>query len=78
MHTLTADKAKRVRIPDAKPGQVFAYELGAKGIILTPVVKESSVPAKARLVKGPKGYLVVQTDRVITQEEVRRAQDEFP
>ena len=39
MHTLTADKAKRVRIPDAKPGQVFAYETNGKIITLTPVVK---------------------------------------
>jgi hypothetical protein len=25
MHTVTADKYKRVRLPDAKPQQVFAY-----------------------------------------------------
>ncbi len=35
MHTLTADKQKRVRIPDAKPGQVFAYETDQTGTIIT-------------------------------------------
>jgi len=38
VHTITADKAKRVRIPDAKPGQVFAYISNGDGsITLTPV-----------------------------------------
>ena len=78
MHTIVADDKKRVRLPDAEPGQVFAYELNAKGVTLTPVVKAVPRPTKAHLVKGPKGYLMVQTDRVITQEEVRKAQDEFP
>ncbi len=40
MHTLTADAKRRLRIPDAKPGQVFAYELDGRSIILTPVKKE--------------------------------------
>jgi hypothetical protein len=35
VHTLTADKQKRVRIPDAKPGQVFAYEADQTGTIIT-------------------------------------------
>jgi len=29
------DKQKRVRLPDAKPGQVFAYELDPTGSIIT-------------------------------------------
>ena len=38
MTTVTADDRKRVRIPSAKPGQVFAYELGDDGLVtLTPV-----------------------------------------
>jgi hypothetical protein len=36
--TLTVDSSKRVRIPDAKPNQVFAYENHSDGsITLTPV-----------------------------------------
>ena len=38
LHTITADKAKRVIIPDAKPGQVFAYISNVDGsITLTPI-----------------------------------------
>jgi len=38
--TLKADNRKRVRIPDATPGQVFVYEREADGrITLTLVVK---------------------------------------
>jgi hypothetical protein len=29
------DKQKRVRLPDAKPGQVFAYEVDPSGTIIT-------------------------------------------
>jgi hypothetical protein len=29
------DKQKRVRLPDAKPGQVFAYEFDPGGAIIT-------------------------------------------
>ena len=41
MSIVTADDYKRIRIPDAAPGQAFAYELAADGgaIILTPVKK---------------------------------------
>lgn len=35
MHTLVTDKQKRVRLPDAKPGEVFAYELDPTGSIIT-------------------------------------------
>ncbi len=35
MHTVVADKQQRVRLPDAKPGQAFAYELDATGSIIT-------------------------------------------
>jgi len=38
MKTVTADAHKRVRIPDAKPKQVFAYESDSDGTVtLTPV-----------------------------------------
>jgi len=41
MKTLTVDAHKRVRIPDAKPKQVFAYETNLDGTVtLTPVKAE--------------------------------------
>ena len=39
MHTLITDKQQRVRLPDAKPGQVFAYELQG-GVILLHQVRQ--------------------------------------
>jgi hypothetical protein len=41
MHTVTADNRLRVRIPDAKPHQVFSYESETDGTIrLIPVKAE--------------------------------------
>jgi len=38
VHTITADQAKQVIIPDSKPGQVFAYISNGDGTItLTPI-----------------------------------------
>jgi hypothetical protein len=45
MKTLTVDDQKRIRIPDAKPRQIFAYENHGDGTItLTRVVKETKEP----------------------------------
>jgi hypothetical protein len=41
VHTLKTDKQQRVRLPDAKPGQVFAYELDSAGVITLHQVKKS-------------------------------------
>jgi hypothetical protein len=43
MKTLTVDDRHRVTIPEAEPGQVFAYEPGTDGTIkLVPVVPKTS------------------------------------
>lgn len=39
MKTLTVDANKRVRIPDAKPRQVFSYENHGDGRITLTIVK---------------------------------------
>ncbi len=45
MKTLIVDDQKRVRIPDAKPRQVFAYENHGDGAItLTPVKAAAEEP----------------------------------
>ena len=75
MKTLTADSAKRVRIPDAKPHQVYAYEFSGGRVTLTPVEPVQAKPAK--LVRR-NGRTYLTTDRTITQEEVRKLMDEFP
>jgi hypothetical protein len=35
VHTVITDKQQRVRLPDAKPGQVFAYETDPSGTVIT-------------------------------------------
>jgi len=47
--TLTVDNYKRVRIPDAKPRQVFAYENHGDGTITLTEVKAQ---AKERFPRG--------------------------
>lgn len=44
MKTLTVDDHKRVRIPDARPRQVFAYENDGGTIRLIPVKVKSEEP----------------------------------
>lgn len=39
MKTLTVDDHKRIRIPDAKPRQVFAYENKGNGTLTLTLVK---------------------------------------
>ncbi len=65
VHTITADKAKRVRIPDAKPGQVFAFTNNGDGsFTLTPV--EPTV--KEPFPKGSLAYLCTpERDAEITE-----------
>jgi len=52
MKTLTVDDQKRIRIPDAKPRQVFAYENHGNGTITLTEVKAE------RAQRFPRGSLV--------------------
>ena len=75
MKTVTVDKYKRIRIPDVKPRQVFAYEQNGGRFTLTLV--EPVQPKKAKLVRrNGKTYLV--SDHSITNEDVYRAMADFP
>ena len=59
--TLTVDAHKRLRIPDAQPSQVFAYESDADGVItLVPVKAER----KLRFPRGSlKKYVTASSDK---------------
>ncbi len=61
MKALTVDDQKRIRIPDAKPRQVFAYENHGNGTITLTEVKAE------RKERFPRGslvkYLTPQRDR---------------
>jgi hypothetical protein len=64
--TLTVDAAKRIRIPDAKPHQVFSYENHGDGTItLTEVKAQRKVPfPKGSLVKYFSGKLGRERDEL--------------
>ena len=63
MHTVIADKYKRVRLPDAKPKQVFAYANSGETITLTPVKANKAKP------RFPRGSLL----KYLTPERGQRA-----
>jgi hypothetical protein len=65
VHTLIVDSKKRVRLPDAKPNQVFAYERRGDGqFLLTRLVKEE--PAES----FPRGSLRKYFTRAKAKEEL--------
>jgi hypothetical protein len=78
MHTVTADEQKRIRIPDAEPGQVFAYDKAEDGTItLTQVKKSEPEPGKVKFIKED-GYTVGVTDRNVSLETIKELLAEFP
>jgi len=70
--TLTVDAHKRVRIPDARPGQVFAYENDGGGrVTLIEVKPVESPPAKVRFEKRGR-FTVGVVDRPIDEQDSSR------
>jgi hypothetical protein len=74
VETVKADGQRRVRLPDARPGQVFAYQFTAQGVIsLTPVKKSAAAterPAKVRFEKRGR-FTVAITDRPIDERAIK-------
>ena len=75
--TVVADQQRRVTLPENfKPGDAFDLEeKNGNSIVLTKLAETSR--SKIKLVREGK-LLVGVSERTITQEEVRRALDEFP
>lgn len=76
MKTLTVDDRQRVRLPQVKPGQVYAYEPAADGSIkLVPViVKPGPKRVVAKLVKrGGGSFFQVPAGYRLDTEAIGRA-----
>jgi hypothetical protein len=73
--TLTADSRRRVMLPDAKPGQVFAYELAGKGqFLLTTLKKEDAEPVREiKLIRGDNGFYQWPANARATRAELLAA-----
>ena len=76
--TLTVDSNKRIRLPDAKPEQVFSYEYDGSGVVTLTRVKggRQGVATPKLIRKGGRTYLV--SERKISSEDVQRALEDFP
>lgn len=75
--TVTTDEKKRVVIPTAKPGDRFDVQVTQEGRVVLTRLELADKPDHVRLVKKH-GYTLARGTRAITQEQVRKALDEFP
>jgi hypothetical protein len=68
MKILTVDDQKRIRIPDAKSGQVYAYQINADGTMTLTEVNAEAKPAfpKGSLTKYFTGKLGRERDELET------------
>jgi len=73
MSIVTADDYKRVRIPDAKPGQAFAYELSGNVVKLTPIKTDEQETPIVKMVKGPNGLYRFAGGAKLSREEIIKA-----
>ena len=65
MKTVTVDDYKRVRLPDLKPRQVFAYENRGDGTLTLTLVE---TPAKERFPRGSlKKYITADSNKEMLQ-----------
>jgi hypothetical protein len=74
---VTTDEKKRVIIPSARPGERFDIQLTPEGNVVLMRLGATEEHKTVRLVKKH-GYTVARGAHPITQEQVRRALDEFP
>lgn len=73
MSIVTADDYKRIRIPDAKPGQSFAYESTPEGIKLTPIKKAEPRTVTLKLVKRGQRLVPDLSGLTIDPKDIGRA-----
>ena|ERR1700761_6582536 len=77
MKIVHADDRKRVRIPDAKPGQAFAYKISGETVILQALKRIEPAAITGRIIRRGK-RLVGVTDGPIDMDALNRALAEFP
>lgn len=73
MSIVTADDYKRIRIPDAKPGQSFSYEILGNVVTLTPIKPDPQDVPVVKLTKGSDGLCSFPEGTNITREEISAA-----
>lgn len=71
MKTAIVDDKNRIRIPDLKPGEIFAYELSGGGVKLTPLKPVANEIPVVNPVKQKDGSYHWPVD--LTREEITAA-----
>lgn len=78
MKTVSVDKYQRIRLPDVKGGQKFAYENQGNGVlVLTEVKPVQPRPVKGRLERRGERLIGI-TNRQIDMDALREALADFP
>ena len=77
MDTVKVDDQLKVRLPGAKPGQVFSLEDDGGVFTLTPLKKAEDESRQARLVKRGR-YTQITGGPPISTAMVRQMLEEFP
>jgi hypothetical protein len=76
--TTKADDQKRVLVPQAKPGQVYAVEENAEGgFTLTAIQSAETAHPKCRLAKE-NGFTVVVPQQPINELAIKELLTDFP
>jgi hypothetical protein len=78
MITTKADNRKRVLVPHAKPGQVYAVESRADGSFTLTAVQSSKAPAAKCRVTKVDGFTVVVPGQPINEQAVKELLADFP
>jgi len=72
----TVDSRKRLRIRQAKAGEEYEIETLPNGFRLTRLVKQQTA-GNYRIIRKH-GYLMIETERKITTDEINKALADFP
>ena len=75
--TVTTDEKKRVVIPSARPGDRFDVQMTPEGKVVLTRLERPEKSESVRLIRKH-GYTVARGTRAISEEQVRKALDEFP
>ena len=77
MHTLKVDSRQRVRLPEARPGQVFSYTDNGDGSFMLVLCEAEPVLPKVKIVKEG-GLTLLSSNREVSNADTERVMAEFP
>lgn len=76
--TSRADSRKRVVVPRAKPGEVYAIQETGNGSFILTIVKPAEPPRPKCRVRKESGFTVVVPRQPINEDAIRELMADFP